>query len=240
MAIARKICAEVSSVIKHSNEVCTLILRPLEPLPKFHPGQFLHLSLDPYDPTKQWPESRVFSIASSPLRSGSIRITLAVKGRFTRKMFDEIRYGTFVFLKLPYGDLSFEPNGRDKVLIAGGTGITPFVSFLEYILDVGVRAPVMLFYGVRSRDLVIYHELLEECSRKLELFSKLVFVENVPESDPEYQRGKLDIMTILSRVRDARSSDFYLSGPPLMIKSFQANLMAKSVTRGQIHADQWE
>jgi ferredoxin-NADP reductase len=240
MANVRKISAEVTSVLKHSNEVCTLILRPLEPLPRFHPGQFLHLSLEAYDPTRQWPESRVFSIASSPLRSSSLRITLAVKGKYTRRMFDEIRQGSIVFLKLPYGDVSFEPNGRDKVLIAGGTGITPFVSFLEYILDVGVRAPVMLFYGVRSRDLIIYHELLEECSRKLELFSKLVFVENVPESDPEYQRGKLDIETILSRVRDAQGSDFYLSGPPLMIKSFEATLMAQSVTREQIFTDQWE
>jgi len=240
MAIARKICAEVSSVIKHSNEVCTLILRPLEPLPKFHPGQFLHLSLDPYDPTKQWPESRVFSIASSPLRSGSIRITLAVKGRFTRKMFDEIRYGTSVFLKLPYGDLSFEPNGRDKVLIAGGTGITPFVSFLEYLLDVGVQASVKLFYGVRSRHLIIYDELLDECSRKLELFSKSVFVEDILGDDQEYQRGRLDIETIFARVNGAQSSEFYLSGPPLMMKSFEAYLMAHSVTRERIFADQWE
>jgi len=240
MANVRKIFAEVSSVIKHSEEVCTLILRPLEPLPKFHPGQFLHLSLDPYDPTRQWPESRIFSIASSPLRSGALRITFAVKGKHTRRMFGEIREGTVVFLKLPYGDLSFEPGGRDKVLIAGGTGITPFISFLEYLLDVGVRVPVMLFYGVRSRNLVIYDELLDECSRKLGQFSKLVFVEDVLESNQEYQSGRLDIETIFGQVKDPQCSEFYLSGPPLMIKSFEAYLLAHSVTREQIFTDQWE
>jgi ferredoxin-NADP reductase len=240
MANARKISAEVSSVVRHTNDVCTLMLRPLEPLPKFRPGQFLHLSLDPYDPTRQWPESRIFSIASSPLRPGSLRITLAVKGKYTRRMFDEIHGGSIVLLKLPYGGLTFEPNGNHKVLIAGGTGITPFVSFLEYILDVGVRVPVMLFYGVRSRNLVIYDELLEECSRKLGLFSKLVFVEEEHEANQEYQRGRLDIEKIFGCVNDPQCSEFYLSGPPLMIKFFERYLMDHSVTREQIFADQWE
>jgi ferredoxin-NADP reductase len=240
MSNARKISAEVSSVMKHSNEVCTLTLRPREPLPNFRPGQFLHLSLDPYDPTKQWPESRVFSIASSPLRPSALKITLSVKGNFTRRMFDEIREGTVVYLKLPYGEVSFQINGRIKVLIAGGTGITPFVSFLEYLLDVDVRTPVMLFYGVRSRDLIIYDELLAECSRKFELFTKMVFVEDILESNPEYHRGRLDIETIFKSVNDVQGSDFYLSGPPPMIKSFEAYLMAQSVMREHIFTDQWE
>ena len=33
---------------------------------KYKPGQFLHLALDEYDPSQAWPESRCFSMQSSP------------------------------------------------------------------------------------------------------------------------------------------------------------------------------
>ena len=64
----------------HGERVYTLALRPERPVPRFRAGQFLHLALDPYDPTGFWPESRVFSIASPPAQRDSVRITYAVHG----------------------------------------------------------------------------------------------------------------------------------------------------------------
>jgi len=59
--------SKVLSVIHHDDTVSTITLKPSRRLPNFKPGQFLHLALDPYDPTVGfWPESRVFSIAATP------------------------------------------------------------------------------------------------------------------------------------------------------------------------------
>jgi ferredoxin-NADP reductase len=64
---------------------------------KFAPGEFLHLALDEYDPSGAWPESRCFSIQTCP-EEEKIKITYAVKGRFTQRMEQELSVGKSVWL----------------------------------------------------------------------------------------------------------------------------------------------
>ncbi|MFZ1979306.1 MAG: hypothetical protein WAV76_15225 [Bacteroidota bacterium] len=72
---------------------CTIIKKIEHPLPemymvtlasqtgrfKYRPGQFLHLTLDEYDPSKQWPESRCFSIQTNP-DDANLKLSFSVKG----------------------------------------------------------------------------------------------------------------------------------------------------------------
>src|SRR3954451_21559102 len=104
MAVAQKLGCVIEGIVDHGAHVYTLALRPERPAPRFRPGQFLHLALDPYDPTGFWPESRVFSIASAPHERDRLRITYAVHGRFTGRMESEAIEGRRVWVKLPYGD----------------------------------------------------------------------------------------------------------------------------------------
>ena len=64
--MTQKLACRVERIVAHGERVYTVALRPERPAPRFRAGQFLHLALDPYDPSRFWPESRVFSIASSP------------------------------------------------------------------------------------------------------------------------------------------------------------------------------
>ena len=118
-------------------------------MPQFKPGQFLHLALDPYEPGGFWPESRVFSIASSPTERDRLAITYAVKGAYTTRMERELAPGSSVWVKLPYGEFVVDP-ARDAVLFAGGTGITAFTAFLSRSRP--ERAAVLLFYGARTQE----------------------------------------------------------------------------------------
>ena len=68
MAVVRRVTAVVEKVDRYPENVCCYELRAEKRLPTFKPGQFLHLTLEPYDPSAEWPESRVFSIASAPAR----------------------------------------------------------------------------------------------------------------------------------------------------------------------------
>ena len=79
---------------------------------KYYPGQFLHLAIDhEYDGSGQWPESRCFSMQSNPDEK-TIKITYAVKGRFTKQMEEKLKIGSEVWLKLPYGDLFTQPHKK--------------------------------------------------------------------------------------------------------------------------------
>ena len=135
---------------------------PQQYCPNFKPGQFLHLAIDEYDPSFHWPESRVFSIANSPTRRDKLRITFTVKGQFTRRMYEEVNEGDILWLKMPYGSFSFSNVGKKNILIAGGTGITPFVSFLEYVIDNHIDTNIMLYYGIKSPEYLIFDSLLHK------------------------------------------------------------------------------
>ena len=197
---------------------------------KFKPGQFLHLALDEYDPSRQWPESRCFSMQSSPNNISEITITYAVKGAFTGRMSKALHVGTEVWLKLPYGEIFTEEHPRENaVFIAGGTGITPFLSlftdtsFGEYVNPV-------LYLGVRSSSYNIYQIDIERAKGMNESFQiKLV--------DQE-KHGILDIDTIYRE--NPESKTYFISGPPGMIKSFKKSLAEKGVNASSIRTDDWE
>jgi ferredoxin-NADP reductase len=143
----------VRRVTDHGERVHTVELEPGMTMPRFRPGQFLHLALDRYDPGGFWPDSRVFSIASSPAERDRLEITYAVKGAFTSRMERELAAGVAVWAKLPYGEFVVDP-GTDAVLFAGGTGITAFTAFLQS-LEPERTSRVLLFYGARTPDLFV-------------------------------------------------------------------------------------
>ncbi len=160
MAITKKYKTEIVSILNKIDGVYTIEFRSLDKPFKYSPGQFLHLAIDEYDPAGQWPESRCFSMQSAP-GEDLIRITYAAKGQFTSRMQQELKPGKLVTLKLPYGELFTQPHNKtNTVFIAGGTGITPFLSlfthesFNEYINP-------HIYLGFRSNEYNIYQEELD-------------------------------------------------------------------------------
>ena len=104
MANPKHAQAKVKRLVEHGPGVFSVWLEPELPLARFKVGQFLHLALDPFSPESgYWPESRVFSIASSP-EAGFLRIVYSVKGRYTTRMSRELSEGKEVWLKYPFGE----------------------------------------------------------------------------------------------------------------------------------------
>jgi ferredoxin-NADP reductase len=238
MTSAQKIPCLVRQIVDHGDHVYTLTLEPKARLPRFNSGQFLHLTLDAYDPTGFWPESRVFSIASSPQQRESLTITYSVKGVYTRRMEQELSVGREVWVKMPYGDFRVEP-GRPSVLIAGGTGLTAFTAFIDSLTAEQAES-LHVFYGVRERGLLIFRPLLEAASRRCPALSVHYFIEQGDVSRPDETSGLLDISTILKQIESPLDDDYYLSGPPGMLKKFTSELQQHGVAAEAIHIDAWE
>ena len=235
MATPVKIKAVVENVVKHTGSVVSYRFVPQGRVPKFHAGQFLHLALDEYSPDRQWPESRVFSIASSPSeRTRELAVTLSVKGRFTERIFNTLEKGSECWLKLPYGEFLFPPN-RQLILIAGGVGITPYLSLLKQMLEEKSGQAVTLCYGVRSAEHYLFGELLSRCAAELPNFGMTVYCE---DGSMPGQRGVLDIGAIHAAAPEG--SLFYLSGPPAMISAFKNRLRELGVESDRIRVDDWE
>jgi ferredoxin-NADP reductase len=230
-----KLPARVTEVVRHADDLRSFVLVPGRRVPAFLPGQFLHLALDPYDPASHWPESRVFSIASSPLGRESLRITVSRQGGFTRRMFEELDVGREVWLKLPYG--SFCPDARGPtVLLAGGSGITPFVSFLGWAQQQAPATAIDLHYGARSPELLIYREAVE--SLGLSGLRIHYYAETAPAGS--FARvGRLSAQAAWDGASDPLAARFYLSGPKVMIDLFRRDLLALGARPEAVLSDDW-
>jgi len=221
-----KIKAKVSDIIHHGEGIYTVRFDVPRYATKFKPGQFLHLTLDDFDPTTGfWPDSRVFSIASEP-KQDFIEIVYSIKGCYTRKMSKELHIEKEVWLKLPYGDFiieNFIKNGEEIVLIAGGTGISPFIPFLLNYKT--INNPLTLYYGIRNKSLFLYKQLVE----KLENLVNIKVIE-----------GLMDIDSISKEISAKKSSICCISGPLEMITLFKQSLVKYGYDDKAIKIDAWE
>ncbi len=237
MAVVRKLPARVIQVTAHGENVRQYALCPEKRLPRFKPGQFLHLALDPYDPSKGWPESRVFSIARAPTRPEEIRLVISRQGDFTQRILQDVREGDTVWLKLPYGRFVFHETGRPLVLVAGGTGMAPFASLLESCLDTTPQRHIHLHYGVRDELALVFRDLVSECSRVMPNFKHRVYVES--DECQDAVQGVPDIGEIYSST-DSMVPDYYLSGPWGMVSAFKAALVELGTDPERVLVDAWE
>lgn len=248
MANPVKIKAEVSEVRRYGEGTYAVRMAPSGRLPRFRAGQFLHLTIDDYDPAGGfWPESRVFSIAST-WGDPELEIVYSVKGAYTRRMEERLAPGTELWLKLPYGTFVIENSlapDQDAVLVAGGTGVSPFLPFLGGLSAGGAEARrVRLYYGVRYNDMLLARDLLQ-ARAQAGLLDAVVFVEQEASDgslSPQVRQesGRLDIGRIHAESADLRDPNFFLSGPPAMIAAFRDGLLARGVDAGRIHIDEWE
>jgi ferredoxin-NADP reductase len=247
MSIPRKVACTVASVIDHGERVYTVDLTPAKPVPAFRPGQFLHLTVDDYDPSSFWPESRVFSIASSAQDRSRLRICYAVKGRYTAKMEQALKEGSVVWVKLPYGEFVID-EGADVVLVAGGTGISAFTAFLEGLKPENTQE-IWLVYGARSPDLWLFRDALLGQLERVGNFRGIFFSEaaqpnpDAPMIDmPKASSvtGRIAMDPVWQQVPRVAEKTFYLSGPPLMLQGLTADLARRGVPLARIRTDAWE
>ena len=230
MAVVRRISCAIRAIVDHGERVYTVELEPSTLVPLFKPGQFLHLAIDPFDGAGFWPESRVFSIASSPRDRDRLTITYAVKGAFTTRMERELAPGAIVWAKLPYGEFVVDAT-TDAVLFAGGTGVTAFTAFLRSLTP-DLSSRIVLFYGARTAELFVYGRLAQVCAREVpSLTCHLV---------NEATKGRLEIDAAWPAIAALHNPAFYLSGPPPMLDALTAQLRARDVPTERIRTDAWE
>ena len=226
--LAKKYLSEVVSIKNPFKGIYTVEFKSLERPYKYAPGQFLHIAIDEeYDGIGQWPESRCFSMQSDPAEE-VIRITYAVKGSFTQEMEKVLKMGREVWLKLPFGELFTQPHNKtNTVFIAGGTGVTPYLSlfthesFREYVNP-------KIYLGYKNEDYYIYQK--ELAAIKNDNAQITIFYEN--------KEGVIDIVKI--HEQNGNDSNYFISGPPIMIKIFKNKLIELGVPRENVLTDDWE
>ena len=126
----------------------------------YYPGQFVTLSLSLEGKTLK----RSYTIASSPTQMHYCGLTVKREpnGMVSRFLHDQVNEGDLLEVSGPTGKFVFTGQESDRILlIGGGVGITPLMSVVRYLTDIGWGKEINLLYCCRTPEDFIYKEELE-------------------------------------------------------------------------------
>jgi ferredoxin-NADP reductase len=229
---------KVVRITKETPDTSTFRLEPIESKSiSFKPGQFVNLIL--LDEKSGVKGARPYSIASSPLDTKGIELTIKLSGgQFTGQL-SGLKEGAVVGLMGPFGSFTYDDKVKDVVILTGGVGITPFRSFWKYVTDKGTNTNVTIIYSCRTPNDVIYKKELEGLSMRNPLINvTLTYTREVP---PNWtgMRGRIDIGMVKKVVGPLMGNDYYVCGPAVMVIELEKALIDAGVDTSRIHAEKW-
>lgn len=201
----------------------------------FQPGQYAWLTIGDHPLALQ---QHPFSFSSSAADPRRVRFTIKELGDFTDRI-GETPLGARAFLEGPYGRFVAEPD-RPTVMIAGGIGITPFVSMLRTAADRESHDPFHLFYGVPTWDRAILREELAELERTLPGLT-VTYVVDRPDDNWTGERGYVtrDVLDRHLPPEDREAMSYLACGPDPMLDAVHAELTALGVPRDRQRSERF-
>jgi predicted ferric reductase len=226
----------IAAVHKERGETWTLVMEPEGHAGfRFRPGQFAWLTVyrSPFQIT-----AHPFSFSSSAAGTdGRVAMSIRKLGDFTDKI-DEVPVGQRVFLDGPYGTFTIGNPADMHVMIAGGVGITPMMSMIRTLADLGDKRPLILLYGGKDWESITFREELEALKSRLELT-----VIHVLENPPEGWTGERGFINadVLSRhlPPDYADHEYFICGPGAMMDAIEGALRALKVPIAKYHSERY-
>ncbi|ALI36322.1 Ferredoxin--NADP reductase [Candidatus Nitrosocosmicus oleophilus] len=164
--------ATVSYIRVLKEDLAIFHIKPNEgQVPDFKPGQFVTLGLNV--PNEGKIIRRAYSIASPPEQKKHFELVVRwvkkpLPGRLTTQLFDK-REGDEINWVKPTGIFTINekmpdgsPDDRRLVLIGGGTGLAPFISYSLHLKSKGTKRQIVVLHGASYVDELSYRELLTE------------------------------------------------------------------------------
>jgi ferredoxin-NADP reductase len=206
-------------------------------LPEFKPGQYLTFALDVAGSTDALTPPRqvirCYSLSDRP-HAHQYRITVkrvapppgapsVQPGVASNHWHDRVHAGDVVRVKAPSGHFFIDPDDpAAPVLIAGGIGITPLLSMLNWWLAERPGRPIHLYYGLRhSREQAFRSWLAQQAAAHphFHLTVACSRPDSADEPGRDFQHlGHVDV-ELLRRTLPAGRHCFYVCGPPAMLAS---------------------
>lgn len=198
---------------------------------QFHPvsirsqGELAVVTVRPGDARDQF---HPFSITSPP-GERRLKVTVKAVGDFTRAL-HALDEGAAARIEGPYGRFSYlHSRNPAQVWIAGGIGVTPFLSMARGLEPTGRH--IDLFYGFKDLDHAYFlEELAGIAQRKPGL--RLIEV-------PEDSNGPISIDQVEKMTGDLGGKDIFLCGPPAMIESLRRQIRDRGVPDAQVHFERF-
>lgn len=190
-------------------DVWELRFHPQRPL-RFRPGQYLELDLTGRGSDRRGTR-RAFSISSAPGDEVTVAVRVPERPSAFKRALIELDEGDVVRATSVSGDFTWPQTSRPMLLVAGGIGITPFVSQLRH----HDCDDVVLVYGVTGPDDLAYRDELAATGARVVVVSPEH--PDLPEGWAWAQGSFVTREVLDEHVPDHHDRVAYVSGPPAMV-----------------------
>ena len=211
----RRLSLVVSEVLEETESAKTLRLVPeAGELPWFRAGQYVNLLVE-IDGTRT---SRPYSISSPPGKPYyDITVRRKQGGFVSSYLLDEVREGGKLESTGPSGSFYHEPlrDGSDLVFLAGGSGVTPFMSIMRETAEKELPLRIHLLYGSRDPGDIIFREELARLGAERENVD-VDFIISEPSEDWGGLCGFIDADMIMNLLGEVEGRTFFICGPAEM------------------------
>ncbi|RTR06494.1 benzoate 1,2-dioxygenase electron transfer component BenC [Halomonas nitroreducens] len=202
----------------------------------FLPGQYIHIDVP------GTAEHRCYSFSSKP---GESRTTFLIRnvpgGLMSGYLTDQCKVGERLSLSGPMGSFYLREITRPVLMLAGGTGLAPFLSMLEQLAQKqeegqGCEAPVHLIYGVNQDDHLVKIDALDALKERLPTFS---YATVVVDEDSDHPRKGYVTHHMDTEVLHDGDIDVYLCGPPPMVDAVLKHFDVQGIAPQSFHYEKF-
>ena len=223
----------ISRIEEHADIAKSYYFKSETELAYFKAGQYLTFKLEIGNSVV----TRSYSIASSPASAlnGEYQITVKriADGFVSDYILDNWNVGDEVIAYAPEGNMTYSPlrDAENIVAIAGGSGITPFLSLARAIDQGDEDCTLTLLYGCRTSDEILFKAELDSLSEKNE---KINVVYVLSHSDEEgYEKGFVGA-DIIKKYAPEGLYSIFVCGPGGMYKFLETELPKLQIGRKYI------
>lgn len=206
----------------------------------FKPGQYAMLVIR--DEKGGLTSEHAFSIASAPTERRYLQFGIKVMGNFTQRL-SKMTKGSEVYIYGPYGDFTFDSTRhKDVVYIAGGVGITPFMSVFRYAFDKNLPNKLTLLYSARTIKGALYYDEIRNLEEKNRNFRAFFAVtdEDIAADILRAKKCFIDAKMILeSSDNNIGGKDFFVCGPPAFMNAMITCLKGLGVPQEKIRTEKF-
>ncbi len=234
----KRLVLKVSEIIEETKSAKTLRLVSSDgsPLPPFQAGQYVNLFVEAGGVRT----SRPYSISSSPAQTAYYDLTVreVEDGFVSRHLLEDVKPGAVFEASSPAGTFTHNPlfHGDDLVYLAGGSGITPFMSMIREASERCLDRRILLIYGSRDPGDIIFKDELGRISER----HPNIKVSHVISDPPEGYTGLKGFITaglIRDLAGDITSRTFYVCGPAAMYELCVEELRGLGLPRRRVRTE---
>ena len=212
----------------------------------FECGQYGQFEVPPYDKVKT-PTQRAYSMSSPPSDRNHLEflIRLVPGGIVTTYVHEHLKEGQKVNVVGPFGEFGVKDTGATMICVAGGSGMAPFKSIFQHMIETGEieTREIWYFFGARTKKDLFYLDWLDELDARYEKFH---FVAALSEPQPEdnWQGATGLIAEVLANyftntINREQPLEGYLCGSPGMLDACMAVMRQFDMSEEKIYFDKF-